>query len=585
MTRLHRGAGLLGAIVVGLVAAVLPAVPAADAAVAPWTWKRVVQNVSAAPSTSYAIRVFCPTNYTAITGGLVEPILASVRAQGQYRQDDGSGSSWTVNFRNFSTSTVAASVVAECVETADLPPISYQLVEFDQDVSGYAEGAVSCLNAGEVVLTGGVDWSGGALNRELMASAPATGDSAWYGYGYNPESAVLGVEVYCVNAANVPGYQHVQFARTGAGGWYTDTVTCPVGKRILNGGTFPTSFASYPNLTSWTSTIERAAEPSHTTRATCIDAGLPTVALTYTSPGPPGSFESFGNASFSMAGTDPAGYPNNFRCSLDGGTQTSCNAGASYTGLLSGTHQFEAWNTTPDGRTSAVASYQWMVDRIAPTVTTPKLPKVTLTASAAASWRGTDAHSGIDHYEAAYRIFGVDGTANWWTTPPDWSDLGRSVQTPNIAQGQTVCVSVRSFDKATNASPWSPPSCTTRPFDDRALDASAGWTRATGSAYWLNTVTRTQASGQTLKRSDVHLNRVGILATQCADCGVVVVKVGDTKIGRINLGAGTLANRKVRLLPAFGDQTGIVRIKSVTSGKKVAIDALVAIQAVTAPPP
>lgn len=91
MTRLHRGVGLLGVIVLGLVAGIFPAVPAANAAVAPWTWKRVVQNFNVGALTSDAIRALCPVNYTAVTGGLQVPLLASVRPQGQYRFDDGLG--------------------------------------------------------------------------------------------------------------------------------------------------------------------------------------------------------------------------------------------------------------------------------------------------------------------------------------------------------------------------------------------------------------------------------------------------------------------------------------------------------------
>ena len=581
MTLIQRRVGLLGVVILALT--ILPAIPVADAAVAPWTWKRVVQNVTASATTSYTTRALCPAGYTAVTGGFNVPLLATVRPQAQYRADDGAGSGWQVIFRNFSNNSVNVSVVSECVETADLPPISYNSAALGQD-GGYAAGSVSCPNAGEVVLTGGAEWVGTATNRELLSSAPNADQTSWYANGYNPLAADLYVEVYCVQAANVPGYERVAFTRTGAGGWYTDTVTCPVGKRLLNGGMLPTSYSSYPNLVTWTATTERFAEPSHVTRATCIDAGLPTVNLTFTSPGPSGSLSNTGSAGFSMTGTDPAGYPNNFLCAIDGGVYAACNGGADYIGLASGPHEFEVLNVAADGRTSNPAVYGWTVDTVAPTVTKPKLAKVTLTASTEATWNGSDEHTGIDHYQAAYRVFRTDGTASAWTLPPEWSDIGRSVQTPNIVKGQTVCISARSFDLVQNASPWSTPACTTRPFDDRALTASAGWSRASGSAFWLNTVTRTQGRGQTLTRADVHLNRVGILATQCPECGTVAVRVGDTTIGRIDLDRANRANRKVRLLPAFGDQTGAVTIRSVTTGQTISIDGLVAIQGGTIGP-
>ena len=280
-----------------------------------------------------------------------------------------------------------------------------------------------------------------------------------------------------------------------------------------------------------------------------------------------------------MAGTDPAGYPNSFTCSIDGAAFAGCNGGANYVGLASGPHTFEVRNSTADGRISNVVLYQWTVDTVAPTVTKPKLAKVTLTASTEAKWRGSDVHTGVDHYQATYRLLRADGTATAWTTPAEWSDIGRSVQTPAIEQGQTVCVAARSYDEVNNVSPWSAPSCTTRPFDDVGLDATAGWNRLTGQAFWMNSVTRTSTSGQTLTRNDVYLNRVGILASVCNGCGSVVVKVGDTKIGRINLDAAATGHRKVRLLPAFPATNDVVTIRSVTSGRTISIDGLIPIQA------
>jgi hypothetical protein len=58
----------------------------------------------------------------------------------------------------------------------------------------------------------------------------------------------------------------------------------------------------------------------------------------------------------------------------------------------------------------------------------------------------------------------------------------------------------------------------------------------------------------------------------------VVVKVGGTKIGKISLDAATRVDRRVKLLPAFGDQAGAVTLKSTTSGHEISIDGLVAIQ-------
>src|SRR5439155_8837579 len=133
-------------------------------------------------------------------------------------------------------------------------------------------------------------------------------------------------------------------------------------------------------------------------------------------------------------------------------------------------------------------------------------------------------------------------------------------------------------DLAGNVSSWTAPKCTSRPLDDRALTASTGWTRATGSSYWLQTVTRTTAMNETLNRTGVHLSRVGVLATVCPTCGVVAIKVGSTTIGNISLQASAIQNQKVLFLPAFAPQTGTVTVKSTSSGKTIKIDGLVVIR-------
>ena len=581
MTVVKRRVGLLAAVIVGLVAAALPAVPTADAAVAPWTWTRVTQSAFVAATSSYSVRAVCPAGYTAITGGLQLPALSTLITQGQYRSDEGGTSGWTVLFRNNSASTGQATVVAECAESVDLPPISYQGQSFAKaSGSSAAEGTVSCPE-GQVVLTGGADWNSTVTDRRLYTSTPDFGGVAWYGRGRNSADATLYVEVYCTAPANLAGWQRVELSRTNAG-YTSDAVVCPVGKRVLNGGTSTTNYASYPDRNAWRAAWGETG--SQIIRAFCIDAGAPTVSLNFASPGANGAIFGRDDAGFSWSGTDPAGFPNGFRCSLDGAPPTTCGTSIGYGGLASGPHQFVLSNVTADGRSSGPVVYQWTADTTAPTVTEPKLPKVTLNASTEATWRGKDQHSSIDHFEAVYNLYRLDGSSTGWQSPTGWDDLRRSVDTPNLAQGQTVCISVRSVDVVNNRSPWSNASCTTRPIDDAVLTASTGWSRLTGSNFWLNTVSRTTASGQTLRRNDVELNRVGIVATECSGCGTVVVRVGDTNIGRINLDRPNTTNRKVRLLPAFGDQIGTVTIRSVTTGQPISVDGLVSIRGSSTPP-
>ena len=106
----------------------------------------------------------------------------------------------------------------------------------------------------------------------------------------------------------------------------------------------------------------------------------------------------------------------------------------------------------------------------------------------------------------------------------------------------------------------------------------------TGSAYWLQTVTNTTESGRTLKRAGVTSRRVGIVASTCPGCGVVEVKVGTTTIGSIDLKTDTTKHQQILLLPGFSRVTATITVRSVSSGKKIRIDALVGIQRTTGPP-
>src|SRR5439155_10368906 len=145
---------LAGALALAVTGTTLQAAPG-TAQPAPWTWTRHVEPVSVAPHGFYSVRSFCPPGFTAVTGGLSLPQYARVHRNAEYRWDDGAGSSWFVAFENESDSSWSASVVVECVQSDQLPPISYHYVDLTRGSDGYAEGSVSCLNPGEVVLTGG----------------------------------------------------------------------------------------------------------------------------------------------------------------------------------------------------------------------------------------------------------------------------------------------------------------------------------------------------------------------------------------------------------------------------------------------
>ena len=379
-------------------------------------------------------------------------------------------------------------------------------------------------------------------------------------------------QIYCVDPTQVPGFDRVE---TPLGD--TNTLTCPAGTRILNGGS-ENGYAntSYPNLNTWTTADNGPWNQGGAfARIWCVSAGAPSVAIA----GAPPTWTKQQHAQFSFVGGDPAGFPNSFRCSVDGSAPTSCPSSHQVGPLGTGPHHLSVYNQTADGRTSPVATHHWTVDATPPTVTAPTIDPVSLGSPAEVTWTAADQHSGIWDYEAGYWLTAADGTTAGWVRPLGWRDLDwPAVRLPALAAGETICVSVRARDSVLNSSPWTEPRCTSRPFDDRSLTAGVGWTRGSGAPYWKKTITTTTGARRTLSRSGVQLDRVGVLVTRCPACGIVDVFIDDVKIRRINLERASTTHKDVVFLPSFAPRTGTVKITSVTSDKSVRIDGLITVR-------
>ncbi len=568
---------LLGVLAIVLAALVVPLGPPASAAPAPWTWKHVERVVSVAPNTNYAERIYCPAGYTAISGGLKLPTGSTLLRRAEFR--DFGGAYWEVNFRNDSASSGTATVVAECASTADLPTFSYQLHEFPN--ASYFDKTIGCPNSGEVVVTAGTGWDN-PTGAWLYSSGPGSDGASWRVTASGANVGKFYVEIYCVDPAQVPGLTRVEKPLA----YGSHTVTCPLGTRVLNGGnSFGVTNGSHPHLNTWT-----VAEwfgyyghgPNEVVRAWCVAAGNPTVSIT----GRPSAVVNDSSSnSFSFSGSDPAGFGNGFRCSLDGAAPQVCGSFYSAGTLATGPHLLTVFNQTGDGRQSSLARHDWIVDGVDPTANPPAVPPVTLGSPPQISWTATDQHSSVGWHDAAYWRVDAAGVTNGWVTPIEWSSMtSPSVTVPSLAPGETICISVRARDQANNLSPWTQPRCTSRPLDDRALTAGRGWSRGTGTQYWEQTITSTTAAGQKVKLPTATLDRVGVVATVCPRCGRIDVAVGGTVVRRVKLERATTAHKKVILLPAFSLRTGAVRITTVDTEKSVRIDGLVTVHTTPAAP-
>jgi hypothetical protein len=213
-----------------------------------------------------------------------------------------------------------------------------------------------------------------------------------------------------------------------------------------------------------------------------------------------------------------------------------------------------------------------------PTVTAPKAvlsapsSPFTLASRTTLKWTGTDVGSTIDHYQVRYRQAAATGNfPTTWTTPAAWTNLTAAKVTATLSAGYDYCYEVRAVDAAQNLSPWSAQRCVARPLDDAGLTATSGWKRGKGSAYYLGTYTSTTTKGESLTKK-VSLDRIGLVVTECATCGSVGVYVGTKLIGKVNLFSKTTKNKVLVTLPTFKLRTGTVKIKVLSTGKKVLID-------------
>lgn len=209
----------------------------------------------------------------------------------------------------------------------------------------------------------------------------------------------------------------------------------------------------------------------------------------------------------------------------------------------------------------------------APTVTLHALPRFTLGRSTP-SWSPTYYGAGIAKYQARYNRAAWSGTFQGWVYPAAWQDLHTTYVTHILPIGSTYCYSVRAVDNAGRVGPWSTSRCTARPLDDRAMTASAGWSRNLSSNFYLGTYTNTARLNAKLYRTNAYVARIGVVGTSCRYCGTVYIYVGTTRVGAVNFYSATTHYKQIRVTNAFSVRRGTITLKNVVSGTQVFIDGL-----------
>jgi len=289
----------------------------------------------------------------------------------------------------------------------------------------------------------------------------------------------------------------------------------------------------------------------------------------------PGGLTNSPAASFGLVWSDNRSVAS-VTCALDAASAQPCTENPEYFGLAEGPHSLAVTATDAAVNATTISRF-WTVDLTPPTVAlTAPAAGVTLAGKVPVTWTGSDEHD-VELFQVEWRAAGPGGAFGDWQFLTAAPEPG-STSSPALAAGSTYCFRVIAYDVPNNET-VTPTRCTSSPLDDRGLNASAGWTRGTGTAFYRGTHTSTRTYGRTLSRTGVVARRLGIVATRCATCGKVAVFLGTSRIGTINLASTTTRNRQILLLPAFATaRTGAVKLKVVSSGKLVRIDGLVVVR-------
>lgn len=233
--------------------------------------------------------------------------------------------------------------------------------------------------------------------------------------------------------------------------------------------------------------------------------------------------------------------------------------------------------TVANGSLTGPAVNSPVVHIVAPRATVATPPSGTTVSVYTFHWSGVDGAARATAYDAQYIRAPWNGSFGAPVTPPGWTGTTSTSKALSLAQGYEYCVYVRAYGLFGNVGDWTPgnASCIARPLDDRAMTASAGWTRGTSSSYYDGTWSSSKTYGAALTRTGATVDKVGILATTCATCGSVAVYVGNTRVGVISLYAPHTRLQQLLTVKQFGAHVqATITLRVASSGKLVQIDGL-----------
>jgi hypothetical protein len=213
------------------------------------------------------------------------------------------------------------------------------------------------------------------------------------------------------------------------------------------------------------------------------------------------------------------------------------------------------------------------IDRTPPSSLSVSVPTPAPSTTFAVGWKASDAGSGAVSYDVRYR--GASPSTGTFGDYFGWKIHTFDLSAPFTAlvPGATYCFSIRAYDTVGNVSSWSGDRCTSVPLDDAALTSGANWTRATGSGYYLGTVSRTSVATAKLTSPTISARRLIVLVTKCPTCGTISVRWNGTIVATADLTATTTQKQQRVTLPTFSQvQTGVLAITVTSSSHPVEVD-------------
>lgn len=509
-------------------------------------------------------------------------------------------------------------VKVNCVPAADLPGM--RVYSHDDAASGWGTGASASCPSGLAPLTGGTfhqNGDNGAITVMGRAEGPGF-TSLTLNYLDSPEEppGFIRTTVVCLPtqfpSVSVTGYNvgsltsttaHWDFSAfdpSGAGG-YGMTLTCSLreapNEPYVYDGVPCSSSREATGLSegTWELTVTATTGDGRVNRGwahVTVDHSPPVVDFADA----PGRVH--GTSQFTVAVDigDAFSLVTSLTCAVDSGPAVGCGqsngtitnpsipgcgSGCPYYqgtkaltfgGVADGVHTLKV--TATDNHTNAVTqTLQVVVDTVAPAVTqTGPTARFTVGTNAKATWTGQDATSGIASYQTRWRRARYNAGYGAWSTPAGTTATSRTFG--SLQRGNTYCFGVRAFDKAGHASGWTAGRCTAIPLDDRDLADSSGWRPVSPAGWFAGTGLVATAQGASLSVTGAMVKRVAVVAKKCPTCGVVGVYVAGSLVARVDLRAST-TSRATITLPAFSTvRTGTVKLRVLSSGKPVQVDAL-----------